>query len=205
MVIADLPLPPPFATMQYRLSINKNLSYSFISFDLEQKNNKVNEITGSGTNYNYPTTKAVVDCVKANAPSAYHIELADSDSGATLTPEQYNALLADKNSYILLENGPIFKLTRALTSADDAMQYTNVTGNNTRYISITAAGVWTFGSYSIETTSNKTESLSASSTNTQYPSAKATYDADQATLNDAKAYTDTAIANAITTTLNTPV
>lgn len=178
------------ATMQYRLSISKNLSYSFISFDLEQKNNKVDEITGSGTNYNYPTTKAVVDYVKANAPSAYHIELSDSDSGGTITTEQYNALLADKNSYILLENGPIFKLTRALTSADGAMQYTNVTGNITRYVGITAAGVWTFGSYVIETTSNKTTTLSASSTNTQYPSAAATYTYGQTVLTDAKAYAD---------------
>lgn len=142
---------------------------------------------------------------QVNATEPYHIELADSDSGGTLTPEQYNALLADKNSYILLENGPIFKLTRALTSADGAMQYTNVTGNITRYIGITAAGVWTFGSYSIETTSNKTTSLSASSTNTQYPSAAATYTYGQTVLTNAKSYTDTAIANAITTALNTPV
>lgn len=140
-----------------------------------------------------------------SADEAYHIDLADSDSGSTLSVEQYNALLADKNSYILLENGPIFKLTRALTSADDAMQYTNVTGNITRYISITAAGVWTFGSYAIETTSNKTTTLSASSTNTQYPSAAAAYTYGQTVLNDAKSYTDTAIANAITTALNTPV
>ena len=137
--------------------------------------------------------------------SAYHIELSDSDSGGTITTEQYNALLADKNSYILLENGPIFKLTRALTSADGAMQYTNVTGNITRYVGITAAGVWTFGSYVIETTSNKTTTLSASSTNTQYPSAAATYTYGQTVLTDAKAYADTAIANAITTALNTPV
>lgn len=171
----------------------------------ELTDNKVTEVTGEGSDVQYPSTSALVKYVKANASSAYHVELADSDSGATLAPEQYNALLADKNSYILLENGPIFKLTRALTSADNAMQYTNVTGNITRYIGITAAGVWTFGSYSIETTSNKTESLSASSTNTQYPSAKATYDADQSTLAAAKAYADTAIANAITTALNTPV
>lgn len=142
----------------------------------ENLKNRTDVLNASSTNTQYPTAKAVVDYVAANAPSAYHIELADSDSGATLTSEQYNALLADKNSYILLENGPIFKLTRALTSADGAMQYTNVTGNNTRYIGITAAGVWTFGSYSIETTSNKTESLSDSSTNTQYPSAAAVVD-----------------------------
>lgn len=174
----------------------------------ERTDNKVTAVTGEGSDVQYPSTSALVKYVKANAPSAYHVELADSDSGATLTPEQYNALLADKNSYILLENGPIFKLTRALTSADGAMQYTNVTGNITRYIGITAAGVWTFGSYPIETTSNKTTTLSASSTNTQYPSAAATYTYGQTVLTAAKSYTNTAIAamaNAITRALNTPV
>ncbi len=190
---------------QWKLQINQNFSYTFGSWAVENELNKKKIISGAGDDTYYPTTKAVVDYVAANAPSAYHIELADSDSGATLTSEQYNALLADKNSYILLENGPIFKLTRALTSADGAMQYTNVTGNNTRYISITAAGVWTFGSYTIETTDNKTTSLSASSTNTQYPSAAAAYTYGQTVLTDAKSYTDTAIANAITTALNTPV
>lgn len=171
----------------------------------ERTDNKVTAVTGNGSDVQYPSTSALVKYVKANAPSAYHIELSDSDSGGTITTEQYNALLADKNSYILLENGPIFKLTRALTSADGAMQYTNVTGNITRYVGITAAGVWTFGSYVIETTSNKTTTLSASSTNTQYPSAAAAYTYGQTVLTTAKSYTDTAIANAITTALNTPV
>ena len=171
----------------------------------ERTDNKVTAVTGNGSDVQYPSTSALVKYVKANAPSAYHIELSDSDSGGTITTEQYNALLADKNSYILLENGPIFKLTRALTSADGAMQYTNVTGNITRYVGITAAGVWTFGSYVIETTSNKTTTLSASSTNTQYPSAAATYTYGQTVLTTAKSYADTAIANAITTALNTPV
>lgn len=56
-----------------------------------------------------------------------------------------------------------------------------------------------------ESLKNKTDVLNAQSTDTQYPTAKATYDADQATLTAANNYTDTAIANAITTALNTPV
>lgn len=137
---------------------------------------------------------------QVNATEPYHIDLADSDSGSTLSVEQYNALLADKNSYILLKNGPVFKLTRALTSADGAMQYTNVTGNITRYIGITAAGVWTFNSETVELTSNKTTTLSASSTNTQYPSAAATYTYGQTVLTNAKSYTDTATKNVEKTT-----
>ena len=56
-----------------------------------------------------------------------------------------------------------------------------------------------------ENLKNKTDVLNAQSTDTQYPTAKAAYDADQATLTAANNHTDTAIANAITTTLNTPV
>lgn len=139
------------------------------------------------------------------AEEAYHVELTDSNSGSTLSVEQYNALKADVNSYILLENGPTFRLARVLTTDDGIMNYQNVTGNITRSVSITAAGVWTFYSETVELTSNKTTSLSASSTNTQYPSAAATYTYGQTVLTTAKSYTDTAIANAITTALNTPV
>lgn len=192
-------------TNQYLLQVATNLKYSFTVWSVEDVNNKKNEITGTGNATYYPTTKAVVDYVAANAPSAYHVELTDSDSGSTLSVEQYNALKADVNSYILLENGPTFRLTRVLTTDYGAMQYQNVTGNIARSVSITDAGVWTFNSETVELTSNKTTTLSASSTNTQYPSAEATYNADQSTLAAAKSYTDTAIANAITTALNTPV
>lgn len=133
---------------------------------------------------------------------AYHVEL--SGTSGTLTTEQYNGLLNDVNSYILHTNGPVFKYVRNLT-ANGSLQYQNVVSNIARYISITSAGAWTFGSIILENDSNKTTTLNSSSTNTQYPSAKATYDADQATLTAAKSYADSAIANAITTALNTPV
>lgn len=45
-----------------------------------------------------------------------------------------------------------------------------------------------------ESLKNKTDVLNAQSTDNQYPTAKATYDADQATLTAANNYTDTAIA-----------
>lgn len=168
----------------------------------ERTDNKVTAITGEGSDVQYPSTSAVVKYVKANAGTAYHIEL--TGTSGTLTTEQYNGLLNDVNSYILHTNGPVFKYVRNLT-ANGSLQYQNVVGNIARYISITSAGAWTFSSIILENDSNKTTTLSSSSTNTQYPSAKATYDADQATLTAAKNYADTAIANAITTALNTPV
>lgn len=133
---------------------------------------------------------------------AYHIEL--TGTSGTLTTEQYNGLLNDVNSYILHTNGPVFKYVRNLT-ANGSLQYQNVVSNIARYISITSTGAWTFGSLILENDSNKTTTLNASSTDTQYPSAKATYAYGQTVLTDAKSYADTAIANAITTALNTPV
>lgn len=144
----------------------------------------------------------IATVAQMNATKPYHVEL-EGTSG-TLTTEQYNGLLNDVNSYILHTNGPVFKYVRNLT-ANGSLQYQNVVSNIARYIAITSTGAWTFGSIILENDSNKTTTLSSSSTNTQYPSAKATYDADQATLTAAKSYADTAIANAITMALNTPV
>lgn len=153
----------------------------------ERTDNKVTAITGDGSDVQYPSTSAVVKYVKANAGTAYHVEL--TGTSGTLTTEQYNGLLNDVNSYILHTNGPVFKYVRNLT-ANGSLQYQNVVSNIARYISITSAGAWTFGSIILENDSNKTTTLSSSSTNTQYPSAKATYDADQATLTAAKSYAD---------------
>ena len=193
------------ATMQYRLSINKNLSYSFISFDLEQKNNKVNEITGSGTNYNYPTTKAVVDYVKANASSAYYIRLNGTDGG-NIGETEFNKLSADKGSYILLKIGAYeYKLCRNAESTTD-LRYSVVNDIEEYTVIILASDYsWSVQIITLENTANRVTEINASSANEEYPSAAATYAYGQTVLTNAKAYTDTAIANAITTALNTPV
>lgn len=193
------------ATMQYRLSINKNLSYSFISFDLEQKNNKVNEITGSGTNYNYPTTKAIVDYVKANASSAYYIRLNGTDGG-NIGETEFNKLSADKGSYILLKIGAYeYKLCRNAESTTD-LRYSVVNDVEEYTVIILASDYsWSVQVITLENTANRVMEIKASSADEEYPSAAATYTYGQTVLNDAKSYTDTAIANAITTALNTPV
>lgn len=192
-------------TMQYRLSINKNLSYSFISFDLEQKNNKVNEITGSGTNYNYPTTKAVVDYVKANASSAYYIRLNGMDGG-NIGETEFNKLSADKGSYILLKIGAYeYKLCRNAESTTD-LRYSVVNDIEEYTVIILASDYsWSVQIITLENVANRVTEIKASSANEEYPSAAAAYTYGQTVLNDAKSYTTTAIANAITTALNTPV
>lgn len=193
------------ATMQYRLSINKNLSYSFISFDLEQKNNKVDEISGSGTNYNYPTTKAVVDYVKANASSAYYIRLNGTDGG-NIGETEFNKLSADNGSYILLKIGAYeYKLCRNAESTTD-LRYSVVNDVEEYTVIILASDYsWSVQIITLENTANRVTEINASSANEEYPSAAATYAYGRTVLTDAKSYTDTAIANAITTALNTPV
>lgn len=154
----------------------------------ERTDNKVTAITGEGSDVQYPSTSALVKYVAENAGTAYHVELSGT-SGGTLTSDEYNGLLNDVNSYILHTNGPVFKYVRTLT-ASGSLQYQNVVSNRARYITITSAGAWTYGEVALESENNKTTTLNSSSTNTQYPSAKATYDADQATLTAAKSYAD---------------
>ena len=63
---------------------------------------------------------------------------------------------------------------------------------------------WQYSKEELQNVMDRVSAIGTGST-VMYPNTKAVYDADQSTLNDAKAYTDTAIANAITTALNTPV
>lgn len=126
------------------------------------------------------------------AEEAYHLQL--TAYTGTLTTEQYNALKADDNSYILYNPGPAFRLTKAYTLSSGEMKYQKVIGNTAYIITIQSSGAYAFSSTVLQDVAQKATSLSASSTDKQYPSAKAVVD-----------YADTAIANAIITTLNTPV
>ena len=157
----------------------------------ENVSNKKTSITGTGNDTDYPTTKAVVDYVAANAGTAYHIEL--SGNSGTITTEQYNALLADNDSYILHTVGvAVMRLARAVKvdGSGGSLQYQKFIGGTARTISIEASGAWTKTETTYQSESQLTTTLSSSSTDTQYPSAKATYDADQATLTAAKEYAD---------------
>ena len=65
----------------------------------ERTDNKVTEVTGEGSDVQYPSTSALVKYVKANAASAYHIEL--NNPSGTLTKDQVDKLVADTDSYLL--------------------------------------------------------------------------------------------------------
>lgn len=158
------------------------------------------------------TKKQVADAINAAEP--YHFTY---EWGTMLTAEQKAGIQNDPDCYFYATNdGVTVKYKRS-----------GVEGNRYyfmgmhAYTQYEAGGLINVGQVFVDITAqndiiqteeiyaenpkNKTDVLNAQSTDTQYPTAKATYDADQATLTEANNHTDTAIANAITTTLNTPV
>lgn len=175
----------------------------------EDQSNKTDTLSASSTSKQYPTAKAVFDYVTSKEP--YHFTY---HWGTVLTAEQKAGIQNDPNCYFYTTlNGVTVRFRRvavegncyyftsmhAYTSdkvIDVGQVFVEITTGDDRIVS---------ESIYAESLKNKTEVLNAQSTDNQYPTAKATYDADQATLTAANNYTDTAIANAITTALNTPV
>lgn len=170
----------------------------------ERTDNKVTEVTGEGSDVQYPSTSALVKYVKANAASAYHIEL--NNPSGTLTKDQVDKLVADTDSYLLYTdaNSNTYKLCRNILTPN-AITYSVVVNEQEYRVMITLSTYeWQYSKEELQNVMDRVSSIGTGST-VMYPNTKAVYDADQSTLNDAKAYTDTAIANAITTALNTPV
>ena len=158
------------------------------------------------------TKKQVEDAISAAEP--YHFTY---EWGTVLTAEQKAGIQNDPNCYFYITiNGVTYQYRRAAVEGnryyfmamhaytqhesgeviDVGQVFVEITTGDDRIIS---------ESILTENLKNRTNVLNAQSTNNQYPTAKATYDADQATLTAANNHTDTAIANAITTALNTPV
>ena len=170
----------------------------------ERTDNKVGSITGDGSDVQYPSTKAVVDYVKANAPTANFITL--RTTSGTLSDADFTKLDSDDNSYILLiYSGQKYKLHRTATSTTDLIY--SVVDNEQEYkITILLSDyTWGLQVITLENTANRVTEIKASSADEEYPSAAATYTYGQTVLTNAKSYADTAIATAITTALNTPV
>lgn len=171
----------------------------------ESTSNKKNEISGTGNATDYPSTEAVVKYVAAHASSAYYIRLNGTDGG-NIGETEFNKLSADKGSYILLKIGAYeYKLCRNAESTTD-LRYSVVNDVEEYTVIILASDYsWSVQIITLENAANRVTEIKASSADEEYPSAAATYTYGQTVLTTAKAYADTAIANAITTALNTPV
>ena len=118
--------------------------------------------------------------------STYYVEL--TGASGTLTTEEITKLAEDNNSYIkwkATSSGVFFaKLTLSLDIGDelyyetihDGSMSTNYTSLYLRQIVITkSTGAWTRVTIAGESINNKTTSITSSSTDIQYPSAKAVY------------------------------
>ena len=190
------------------------ISESILAESLKNKTDVLNE---QSTDNQYPTAKATYDADQATLTAAkpYHFTY---EWGTVLTAEQKAGIQNDPNCYffVTMSDGVTYQYRRAAVEGNRyyfmAMHaYTQhesgeVIDVGQMFVEITTGGDRIISeSILAESLKNKTDVLNEQSTDNQYPTAKATYDADQATLTAANNYTDTAIANAITTTLNTPV
>ena len=88
------------------------------------------------------------------------------------TQEIYDASRAGKIVYV---KDLVFSYTLSVSQPILA-RFDNVSGSSDRYLIIQSNGTIHKGTLPFEMTTNKVTSLSSSSTNTQYPSAKCVYD-----------------------------
>lgn len=173
-----------------------NAAIATATSGLETTSNKTTSLSDSSTDTQYPSAKAVVDYVEENAGSAAYsvdIDVRTSSSG-TLTQAQVEGLVNDTDSYVniqLLEN-VYTKLCRNETTSA-LVKFSNVSGSGDSKLTITVnktTYAWSYAITTFENKANKTGTLTSSSTNTQYPNAKATYDYGQTVLTEAKSYAD---------------
>jgi len=175
---------------------------------------KTISVSSASTDNQYPSAKAVYDYVQSAAGTdSYYIEL--SGTSGTITADQYTKLFADKNSYILYtKDSTQYKLTLAkyypnASESSLSLEYSNTyeitAEGEIRIVYILANLSWNTQTKGLQDTNYKRTTISSTSDNQEYPTAKAVYTYGQSISTEVKEYTDTAIANAITTALNTPV
>lgn len=127
---------------------------------------KVSGVAGLGGDGKVPMSQL------PDISGGYYITIT-SDTGK-ITQEQYNSLRADKSSYVILDKGV----------EKDIFRFYNDLSGNLSFSSADANILMAIGedlNYSVtrrpvETSTNKTANITASSTDVEYPSAKAVYD-----------------------------
>ena len=104
---------------------------------------------------------------------AYHITL--TSNLGTITQEQYNSLAANENSYVIFQPGAKKEMYQLSEIYSDELHLSSVDSQSQMviYANSLQCTIWSDPS---EKTINKTNTISAESTNVQYPSAKAVYD-----------------------------
>lgn len=168
--------------------------------DVEHTSNKVTAITGEESEVQYPSTGAVIKYVKGQVSKVKDVTLdgisiVDTETGVvalestysttltgtsgTLTQEQYDNLNGDNASYIWYKDSDTdtipMRLTKTYTSTK-ILSYQVVSNGTLIVATLVKTNLsWSVSKISLESTSNKVTIINNSSTDTQYPSAKAVY------------------------------
>lgn len=168
--------------------------------DVEHTSNKVGTITDPGDDTHYPNTKAVVEYVKGQVSKVKDVTLdgtsiVDTETGVvalestysttltgtsgTLTQEQYDNLNGDNASYIWYKDSDTdttpMRLTKIYASTKTLSYQVVSNGILISATLVKTSLTWSVSKISLESTSNKVTIINNSSTDTQYPSAKAVY------------------------------
>lgn len=110
----------------------------------------------------------------ANLKSAYHVTIPEDTM--TITEAQYNALVADDNSYVIYKGRIYRHISSPVKTTDVSAVFGKASGTVIGTISIrNNTYVCTVSSYELEQVANKSTTIDATS-NTKYPTTKAVAD-----------------------------
>lgn len=156
-------------------------TWTSYTYELERTGNKVTTISASSTDVQYPSAKAVYQAilgadkvfVATYGTTTYgQIKAAIDDGKVVMLKETVSGPVGNTVSVYELASCQTMLIAFVQPALSGSSAITVATVSNT-------TNIWSKSTYTYENTENKTTSISSSSTNAQYPSAKAVYDAIQ--------------------------
>ena len=145
--------------------VDANSWRSISSYRLETYANKTQSLSDTSTTTQYPSAKAVVDYVTDNK------QVFLATYGSTTRQEIVDALAANK-IVMMIENNIVYHLSMLASSYFYFTCLNNAASNTIVFNGST----WSKATYSLQRADLKVTSLSSSSTDAQFPSAKCVYD-----------------------------
>lgn len=160
------------APNSYRITCS-NDGWAETIYQLELKTNKVTSLSESSTDTQYPSAKAVYEALQNVGGGSSVFEAV---YGVT-TYDELVAAVKTKKHVICFYNNRVYNLCNYQENMD--IFFSCVTSAVYTVSCAVANGKWSASQYNFENAAYKTTSLSSASTDTQYPSAKAVYEAIQ--------------------------
>lgn len=169
--------------------VGTDSSVSFGYYNIERQSNKVTELSAESTDKQYPSAKAVYNAIAENANCFFYVPFKLGAACFELDGVTYAEIMAAHNEgkrivgkgYVPGAAGlgfsGAFELPLSYLNEQHVFILTLISGQTTCEAWIASDNSITNYIRTLEDTSNKVASISASSTNAQYPSAKAVYKA----------------------------